>query len=241
MVAPFQAALGFAEGRYLEIRERMNAALAAPPLFPGPAVTATVTRQGQAARAFQKRVFTRTMSRALGVDVGPMTLGSRVDRMMVGWIGKNVDLIRTIQPRFHAAMKRDLRRLASSAAFDQSELRKMVARNYGSAGYNLRRITRDQTSKLVGQLNEVRQRDVGITHYVWRTSEDERVRPAHRRNNGREFAWTTPPFATGHPGAAIQCRCNADPVLVRPRVRRALSTRRKVFRPPTPPPMPGMP
>ena len=117
-------------------------------------------------------------------------------------------------------MKQDLLKLAGGAAFDRQALSQVVSKNYGSAGYSLRRITRDQTQKLIAQLNQQRQADVGVTHYVWRTSEDERVRPSHRRNNGREFAGRSPPPATGHPGNDIQCRCTADPILVRPRVRR---------------------
>ena len=130
-------------------------------------------------------------------------------------------------------MKRDLGRLATTKAFDQQAVRAIVGGAYGSAGYNLRRITRDQTSKLIGQLNEERQTNIGITHYVWRTSEDERVRPTHRRNNGVQFAWNSPPIRTGHPGNDIQCRCTADPVLV-PTRRRAGPPRRQTAAAPVP-------
>ncbi len=48
------------------------------------------------------------------------------------------------------------------------------------------------------------------THYIWRTSGDEKVRPSHAANNGKIFAWKNPP-ATGHPGQDYNCRCWADP------------------------------
>lgn len=48
------------------------------------------------------------------------------------------------------------------------------------------------------------------TRYVWRTQRDSRVRPTHRRNEGRIFSWTDPP-ATGHPGEGYNCRCEAIP------------------------------
>ncbi len=44
--------------------------------------------------------------------------------------------------------------------------------------------------------------------YVWRTREDDKVRPSHAANNGRVFSWSDPP-PTGHPGEAPGCRCRA--------------------------------
>lgn len=46
--------------------------------------------------------------------------------------------------------------------------------------------------------------------YVWRTREDEKVRPSHAANDGVIFAWDTPP-PTGHPGEDFGCRCIAEP------------------------------
>jgi SPP1 gp7 family putative phage head morphogenesis protein len=50
------------------------------------------------------------------------------------------------------------------------------------------------------------------THYIWRTRGDDRVRPAHRANNGKVFAWENPPD-TGHPAAEYGCRCYAEPII----------------------------
>jgi len=48
------------------------------------------------------------------------------------------------------------------------------------------------------------------THYIWRTSDDNKVRPSHAANNGKIFAWDNPP-ETGHPGEHHNCRCTAEP------------------------------
>ena len=58
--------------------------------------------------------------------------------------------------------------------------------------------------------SEDEQREMGITHYVWRTQGDDKVRSSHAVNNGRIFAWDDPP-ATGHPGEDYNCRCVAEP------------------------------
>ncbi len=48
------------------------------------------------------------------------------------------------------------------------------------------------------------------SNYVWRTREDEKVRPSHAANDGVIFAWDAPP-PTGHPGEDFGCRCIAEP------------------------------
>lgn len=49
-------------------------------------------------------------------------------------------------------------------------------------------------------------------HYIWRTQEDFKVRPAHAANNGKIFERSKPP-PTGHPGQSPNCRCWAEDVV----------------------------
>ncbi len=48
------------------------------------------------------------------------------------------------------------------------------------------------------------------THYIWRTANDDKVRPAHAANEGKIFGWGNPP-PTEHPGEDYNCRCTAEP------------------------------
>jgi SPP1 gp7 family putative phage head morphogenesis protein len=73
-------------------------------------------------------------------------------------------------------------------------------------------IARDQVSKLNGQLTELRQKQAGISRYIWRTVGDERVRESHQELDGQIFSWDDPP-EVGHPGYDYQCRCYAEPVI----------------------------
>jgi SPP1 gp7 family putative phage head morphogenesis protein len=73
-------------------------------------------------------------------------------------------------------------------------------------------IARDQVSKLNGELTRLRQTSVGVTKYIWRTSQDERVRETHQEFDGNEYSWETG-SPEGHPGEPINCRCVAEPVL----------------------------
>ena len=88
-------------------------------------------------------------------------------------------------------------------------------------------IARDQVGKAYGELNKVRQEELGISRYVFRTSMDERVRANHKAMNGKLCAWHDASIyydrQTGkalqrssiggvekHPGADYQCRCGAE-------------------------------
>jgi SPP1 gp7 family putative phage head morphogenesis protein len=85
-------------------------------------------------------------------------------------------------------------------------------------------IARDQVGKLHGNLNMLRQENLGVETYTWVTSDDQRVRgdpdgiypkakPSHFAKEGLVFRWDSPPPDTGHPGQDYQCRCYAEPNL----------------------------
>jgi SPP1 gp7 family putative phage head morphogenesis protein len=71
-------------------------------------------------------------------------------------------------------------------------------------------IARDQVGKLFGEVNKARQQNIGVSGYVWRTANDNRVREEHEALDGDRFEWSSPP-SEGYPGEAVNCRCYADP------------------------------
>ena len=131
---------------------------------------------------------------------------------MEGWRRENIQLIRTIPNRFLDAVERDVGRLFETKPFDQQALAKVLSEKYESSGYNLRRITRDQTAKASGNFNQIRQRQAGVKSYIWRTVQDEAVRDEHRALDGQTFDWIDPP-AIGNPPAGVQCRCTAEAII----------------------------
>jgi SPP1 gp7 family putative phage head morphogenesis protein len=62
-----------------------------------------------------------------------------------------------------------------------------------------------------GLINQLRQQDLGIETYIWRSRDDAKVRDRHAANDDRLFRWDTPPEG-GRPGQAYNCRCTAEPV-----------------------------
>ena len=161
---------------------------------------------------YHRNRLIQTFRSALGVNISQVLLEAPIAIFMRLKIDENVDLIRTIPSRLHDGLKKRFAEELQENAFDQQKLMKMFRDEYQSQGYNLRRITRDQTTKTIGNLTEIRQRQLGIDGYKWQTSEDERVRASHRALNGQFFRWDSPP-SEGHPGADIQCRCVAIPAV----------------------------
>lgn len=62
-----------------------------------------------------------------------------------------------------------------------------------------------------GLINQLRQQDLGIERYIWRSQDDAKVRDSHAEYDDQVFRWGEPP-AGGHPGQAHNCRCYAEPV-----------------------------
>ncbi|MCA3438096.1 MAG: minor capsid protein [Rhodobacter sp.] len=67
--------------------------------------------------------------------------------------------------------------------------------------------------RFLTEINERRQRDLGVTHYIWRSLDDPRVRTAHAERDDRLFSWDDR-FSDGHPGHGYNCRCTAEPAIL---------------------------
>ncbi len=104
-----------------------------------------------------------------------------------------------------------------------------VKRRYNVTTRHAKFLARNETSIFMAKYHQERYGEAGVTHYIWSTSHDARVRPAlgtkdygdnHRRLDGRTFAFAKPPIvdtATGrrcNPGEDYNCRCVAIPILV---------------------------
>lgn len=206
-----QTRIDKAGNSYRKIRKAIRKAR---PNLPPSVIQKLVVQYYASLKKFHTYRFNRSMKKHIGVEVDYLT-DAPLKAIMKDRLEENVNLIKTIPKRHLGPLYKDILKLSAKAPFDQKALSEVLHNRYKSSGYNLRRITRDQTSKAVAELNEARQKQAGITHYKWYTVQDERVRHTHRANHGRVFAWKRPP-QTGHPGDEIMCRCSASPVITRP-------------------------
>lgn len=129
----------------------------------------------------------------------------------------NVGLIKSLAERELDEITEILEN-AEKSALRVETLADELAERFGVTESKASLLARDQTLKFNGQLTQTRQKGAGITHYVWTTSGDERVREMHAELDGTIHSWDTPPVVspdgrTEHPGGDYQCRCTAFPIV----------------------------
>lgn len=156
---------------------------------------------------------------ALGVDI--FVSDRRIPPLIEGFVAENAALITNIPAKTADEIAQTITRAYSNATTVQ-DLQKEIEHRFKLTRDRARLIARDQIGKLNGQVNEARQKELGVTRYIWRTVKDERVRgdpdgkypraePSHFDREGQTFSYDDPPEG-GHPGQDYQCRCYAEPV-----------------------------
>lgn len=170
-------------------------------------------RFGKRTADFGANQLDRQVNAALGISL------SQIEKPVTDKLGafaqENVDLIVTVHERYFARLERDVMR-GLDAGQHPRELAKQLENDYDISERDAERIARDQIGKLNAELNEERVKALGITEYIWRTANDNRVRDEHAELEGERFSYDDPPNAgtdgePANPGEAIQCRCYAEP------------------------------
>ncbi len=158
---------------------------------------------------FQRMQLGRQVKAALGVDI--FTGDARIAPLMEAFVDANVGLITKTTDDVAGRIESNvLRAVQDGKPWDVFRGELMEDFGYGRARAEL--IARDQIGKFYGQANAARQREMGVTQFIWRTSGDERVRDEHDEIDGDTFSYDEGGHPTeGLPGEAIQCRCSAEP------------------------------
>jgi SPP1 gp7 family putative phage head morphogenesis protein len=159
---------------------------------------------------YNRAAFVADVKKAIGVNVNKILSDKGLQKLLDDRIVENVKLIKSIPQQYFTRV-----RVAITQGRKKDDTAFSIKKDLKEIGQitenRAKLIARDQVSKTNSALNEFRQQDIGVTHYTWRTSGDERVREEHKANNGKKFAWASPPSKTGHPGHDVQCRCIPDP------------------------------
>lgn len=153
-----------------------------------------------------REAFRRQVREAWGVDVtrGEPWLAADLS----AWEAQNLALIKSLPAQAVDQLRGEMQRAFREGA-SLTRLRKTVQERTGASRSRAELIALDQVSKLNAQLSERRQRGVGLDSYVWRTVQDERVRPTHRARDGKTYRWADGGIK---PGEEIRCRCSASPI-----------------------------
>jgi uncharacterized protein with gpF-like domain len=164
-------------------------------------------------RRVHKVNLIKSFQAALGVDVNPFMSDLNIRHIMNQAVMDNVALIKSIPQKLNLQIVEQFEKIFREKGFDQQAMVQSLEKRFKVANNRAKFIARDQTGKIVGQLNKARQTDLGIRSYIWQTSEDEKVvgtpgglypdgNPGHMDHfirNGKTFLWIAPP-PDGHPG-----------------------------------------
>lgn len=138
----------------------------------------------------------------LGVDV--FAAEPRLEGVVPGFVAENVALIKSVPNRFLD----EVERLAANAIREGrrwEDLARDIEARTGVAEDRARLVARDQVGKLLGQITDARHAALGVTKFVWRTVNDNRVRPEHEEIAGETFEVGVGHPEEGIPGEAINC------------------------------------
>jgi SPP1 gp7 family putative phage head morphogenesis protein len=162
-----------------------------------------------------RRQVARVLADVLAVRPWALEMAEPEIRALTkGFVLENVDLIKAIPEKYFGGIQAKVEK-AQREGTRVETLAKELSETAGMTRRHARLIARDQVGKLFGDMNKIRQQKAGISRFVWRTMQDERVREEHEALDGEEFSWDDPP-GEGIPGEPIQCRCTAEPVLEEP-------------------------
>jgi SPP1 gp7 family putative phage head morphogenesis protein len=170
------------------------------------------SKMANSTESFNRRKFVTSINEVIGVNLSDIIKADGVSTQVQVSIAENVDLIKTIPTEYHDKIKLAIDK-GINKGDDFFSIRKRILELGQSTAKRAKLIARDQVAKLNAAVTQARQERIGVTHYFWRTSRDERVRPTHKANADKKFAWDDPPSKTGHPGHDIQCRCTPEPDL----------------------------
>lgn len=163
--------------------------------------------------AHSGRELTR-QAKALGIEV---VTDPDLGAITTSFRKQNVALIKSLCASHVRRVGRVLAEAGSGTRVE--DIAKSLRDATGATKSRAALIARDQVLTLNAEVTQARHAAAGITAYVWRTSRDERVRPAHKALEGKRVQHAEPPVVdprTGrraHAGQDFQCRCTQEPVI----------------------------
>lgn len=196
-------------------------------MMTGATIERTVKETARAIDNVGRRQFSRQFQTVFQAD--PIAAEPWLAQEVNTFVAENASLIKTLPTEALSDIEqlvfRDAKRQLSPQKITEN-----IIEAFDTTRARAQLIARDQVSKFNGRLSELRQKQAGITRYIWQTSEDGRVRSQansggysdHQSLNGKIFSWDDPPVTvfkgkrageTNHPGQDIQCRCHAIPVV----------------------------
>ncbi len=161
-----------------------------------------------------------SLSKQMGTALKKELQNAPTGKWLRQYLEENVELITSL-PEDAARRVHDLTFGALSTGRRAEEIQKDILRTGDVTLSRARLIARTEVARTASGLVQSRMTNVGLTHYVWRTSMDETVRESHREMNGKIIEWAEnngkghllSDGTVCHAGQIWNCRCYPEPVL----------------------------
>lgn len=192
------------------------ASTAASRMITGLMVANTQTWKEAASKSMRGKMIYQSLKNEMN---GPV--GFHVKQL----IAHNAQLIRT----FPDAIAKQVNNYIAEESLKgkrSSEITKQLIKQFPEvANSRIKLIARTETSKATTELTRARAENLGLHWYVWKSSKDQRVRPAHKLMDGVLFNWNDPPnpealskgkekpYGNYAPGSTFNCRCYPAPMI----------------------------
>jgi SPP1 gp7 family putative phage head morphogenesis protein len=139
-------------------------------------------------------------------------------------VRENAKLISSIPSTVASMLTGEIATAAQGGARHETMTRMMRVRFPELTHNRIALIARTETAKASTALTRARSEELDLTWFVWKTSEDRRVRPAHKNLNGVLVSWADLPqpealigekstLGKGAAGDFPNCRCYPAPLL----------------------------
>ncbi len=183
----------------------------------------TATQMMERLENTNKAKFERAMERATGVDLKSLINNEGLTDFVNLSVSRNSRLITNISQEYLNKVQ-----VIVETGVSSGERYASIAKKISSAGganeqlgNRIKTIATNEIQTINAQLNMKRSEKLGVTMGIFRTSEDEKVRPCHRELNGQVFVLKKGAKTKGGkcapyiiPGVTdINCRCRFSPII----------------------------
>ena len=151
----------------------------------------------------------RQVKAVLGFD--PLGRDPKLEEVSKAAVTENVGLIKSIPTEYHKRVENVVLTGVRSGK-SAKEIADEIKHVYDVTTSRAKLIAVDQAGKMMGDVTRIRQKGLGLTHFRWRDSNDNRVRPKHREFNGKVYSWDKGAPGGILPGQEVRCRCTAEVV-----------------------------
>ena len=191
-----------------------------------------------------RAAFHKGLRDSLGVDISAFVDTPEMQLVLQGATLEAAGLIRTIPRDYFGEVAQAVADNYTGRPLPEGRsLLQQIEHINGNNESRAKLIARDQSSKLIGRVNQARQQSIGVEMYRWRTIKDRRVvgNPGglypvgnqvhgnHYKMEGQICSWSDSTVLTRdggatwvkrdddmpktHPGGDLQCRCHPEPII----------------------------